>query len=68
MPPSDSVAVTANPSRLEIDFHPAGLEMLRTIPSPLGRVLLWGVCLFALLALIWSLLGTVDVVAVGQGR
>lgn len=65
MPPND-MAVPA--SDLRLDFHPARLAALHTAPSPLGRILLWGVCLFAVLALLWAVFGTVDVVAVGQGK
>ncbi len=68
MPPSDQAAAVQPPTRLQLDFHPAGLETLRAVPSPLGRTMLWGVCLFAGLGMLWSIWGTVDVVAVGQGK
>lgn len=51
-----------------LDFHPAYLSAAQAMPSPLGRILLWTISVFGLLALGWSIVGTVDVVAVGQGK
>ncbi len=50
------------------DFHPGRLQVLHAAPSPVGRILLWSICLLAVLVVVWASLGTVDVVAVGQGR
>jgi hemolysin D len=51
----------------ELAFLPAALEIVETPPSPLGRAI--GVTIVALfsLALIWSMLGHVDVIAFAPG-
>jgi len=52
----------------ELDFLPAALEIQERPPSPLGRALLWAIMAFFLIALAWSLVGHVDIVATAQGR
>jgi hemolysin D len=49
-------------------FLPAALEVLETPPNPLGRTILWAIMAFLALALAWACLGSIDVVAVAQGR
>ncbi len=49
-------------------FLPAALEVRDTPPSPIGRVILWTILLFFLLAVVWAIFGKVDIVAVAQGR
>lgn len=49
-------------------FLPAALEVLETPPSPIGRAILWSMLLFVVLALIWSIVGKVDMVAVASGK
>ncbi|KRT54239.1 type I secretion membrane fusion protein, HlyD family [endosymbiont of Ridgeia piscesae] len=49
-------------------FLPAALEVCDTPPSPIGRAISWSLMLFFLLAVIWALIGRVDIVAVAQGR
>lgn len=49
-------------------FLPAALEIEETPPSPVGRAILWSIlCLFCL-AVLWAIVGKVDIVAVAQGR
>lgn len=58
-------------SRVEVDekdFLPAALEILERPASPLGRFTIWVICVFFALALAWSIVGKVDVVAVAQGK
>ncbi len=50
------------------DFLPAALELLETPPNPLGRTVLWVILAFLTLAVLWSILGSVDIVAMGDGR
>nr|WP_318381958.1 HlyD family type I secretion periplasmic adaptor subunit [uncultured Enterobacter sp.] len=50
------------------DFLPAVLEVQETPPSPLGRVIMWVLMVLLVLALIWSALGKVDIVAVTRGK
>lgn len=54
--------------REELEFLPAALEIVETPPSPIGRGLLWIMVSFFLIALIWSILGKVDEVAVAPGK
>jgi len=52
----------------ETDFLPAALEVIETPPNPLGRMILWVLLAFLVLALIWSIVAKVDVVAVAPGK
>ena len=54
--------------RTELEFLPAALEIVETPPAPLGRALLWIIVFFFLSALAWSIIGTVDEVAVAPGK
>lgn len=54
--------------RDEIEFLPAALEVLETPVSPLGRSLMWALMALFSIALIWAVLGKLDVVAVAQGK
>ncbi|SEP42912.1 hemolysin D [Methylobacterium sp. ap11] len=50
------------------EFLPAALEIMERPPSPGLRALIWMICTFFAAALLWSVLGTVDVVAVAAGK
>jgi len=52
----------------EREFLPAALEVIETPPSPTGRALGLIIVLFFTIALAWSFLGKVDVLATAQGR
>lgn len=54
--------------RQEMEFLPAALEIIETPPSLTGRLLLWLIMLFFTIAVIWSILGRVDEVAVAPGK
>lgn len=54
--------------REETAFLPAALEILETPPSPVGRAVLWIIVGFLMLALIWSVVGHIDMVAAAQGK
>lgn len=49
-------------------FLPAALEITETPPNPAGRLLLWLIIGFVLIAILWACLGQVDVVATAQGK
>ncbi len=51
-----------------VQFLPAALEVLETPPNPLGRGLLWVILAFITLAVVWACVGSIDIVAVGQGK
>lgn len=52
----------------EAEFLPAALSLQETPPSPAPRVTAWLLMTFALLALLWSVFGRIDIVALGQGK
>ncbi len=52
----------------ETDFLPAALEVVETPPSPIGRVILWTLFVLVICALLWSILGKVDEVAIAPGK
>jgi hemolysin D len=54
--------------REEHEFLPAALEVMETPPSPGLRWLLWLTCGLFVLALVWAVLGKIDVVAVAAGK
>ena len=53
---------------VERSFLPAALEIIETPPSPIGRGLVWIICAFTVLALVWAGTGSVDIVAVASGK
>ena len=63
-------AELAGPSRLadEMAFLPAALSLQETPLHPAPRRLAWGLMLLFVLALAWSVIGQVDIVAVAPGR
>jgi hemolysin D len=60
----------AGPRRLadEQAFLPAALSLQETPPHPAPRRVAWALCGMFLIALIWSIFGQIDIVAVAQGR
>jgi hemolysin D len=52
----------------EMQFMPAALSLQETPVSPAPRVAMWMLLCFALLALLWAVLGRIDVVATAQGK
>ncbi|WP_447592410.1 HlyD family type I secretion periplasmic adaptor subunit [Stenotrophomonas rhizophila] len=50
------------------DFLPAALEILEKPPNPLGRAVLWVLIAFLAIALVWSCIGRLDMVAVAEGK
>lgn len=60
----------AGPARLadEVAFLPAALSLQETPVHPAPRRLAWGLMLLFVLALLWAILGQVDIVAVAPGR
>lgn len=61
---------TDNVSRLphEAQFLPAALSLQETPVSPAPRIAMWLLISFAVIALLWTLIGHIDVVAVAQGK
>ncbi len=59
----------ANPPRgREIEFLPAAIEVQEAPPSPLGRTIARTLMTLFGLALLWALIGKIDIVAVAQGK
>lgn len=49
-------------------FLPAVIELQETPPNPVALLFLKGICAAITLTLLWSILGTVDIVAIGEGK
>jgi hemolysin D len=68
------VSVPAGPTRkqrgrsYELEFLPAAVEILETPASPLGRSIALAIALFAAIAILWTCVGEIDIVAVAQGK
>ena len=54
--------------RQELEFLPAVLEVVDSPPSPLGRWILFTIMVFFIIAVTWSIVGKVDIVATAQGK
>jgi hemolysin D len=52
----------------ELEFLPAALEVLETPVSPIGRTTLLLICLFFMLAIVWSYFGHVDIISTSTGK
>lgn len=52
----------------ELQFLPAALALQETPVSPVPRVTMWLLIGFASIAIIWAVLGRIDVVATAQGK
>jgi hemolysin D len=52
----------------EMEFLPAALEVQESPPSPVGRFVLWAVIAMIVIALIWSIVGRIEIVAVAPGK
>ncbi len=55
-------------SAAELEFLPAALELIETPASPLGRITMWTLIVLVLVALIWTIVGKVDIIATAPGR
>ena len=54
--------------RLQYEFLPAAEEIVETPAAPLGALVVWLVALLMVVALAWSYLGRIDIVAVANGK
>lgn len=52
----------------ELEFLPAALEIIETPASPAGRAIAFTIIAFFALALLWSCLGKIDIIATAQGK
>ncbi len=52
----------------EMEFLPAALEVQESPPSPLGRFVMWTVVAMIVVALVWSIVGRIEIVAVAPGK
>ncbi|WP_315731459.1 MULTISPECIES: HlyD family type I secretion periplasmic adaptor subunit [unclassified Bradyrhizobium] len=50
------------------EFLPAALEIVETPPSPAGRAIAGTIILFFAIAIGWSIIGHVDIIATAQGK
>ena len=63
----DEAEATAKP-RSDHEFLPAALEIMEKPPSPGYRYLMLGLCALFAVALTWSFIGKIDVVATASGK
>lgn len=56
------------PMGRELEFLPAVLEIQESPPSPVGRTIIFIIIGLFSAALLWSVLGHIDIVAVAQGK
>jgi len=54
--------------REELAFMPAALEITETPASPIGRAVSLAICAFFVVAIVWGLIGKIDIIAVAQGK
>ena len=52
----------------ETEFLPAALEIIETPPLPAGRIIAGTIMSFFAIALLWSCIGTVDIIATASGK
>jgi len=52
----------------EVEFYPAALEILETPPSPIGRATASVIIVFFTIALLWAIIGSVDIIATAPGK
>ncbi len=52
----------------ETAFYPAALEIVETPPSPASRAIAFTIMLFFMAAIVWASFGSVDVIAIVQGK
>jgi hemolysin D len=57
-----------SPRSAQLQFLPAALEIMESPPSPVGRLVAGTIISFVLLALVWSYLGRIDIVATAPGK
>ena len=54
--------------RLQYEFLPAAEEIVETPAAPLGALIVWLVAFLLVVALAWSYFGSIDIVAVANGK
>ena len=52
----------------ELEFLPAALELQERPPSPVGRFTMWTVIALIVIAIVWSVFGRIEIVAVAPGK
>jgi len=52
----------------EHEFLPAALEIIETPPSPASRLIAGSIISFLLIALLWAVFGSVDIIATATGK
>jgi len=52
----------------DMEFHPADIEILDTPPSPVRMGMISAICALTAATLMWSYIGTIDIVAIAQGK
>ena len=63
-----SRSLIADAMHADTEFLPAALEIQEHPPSPAGRAILWAIMMFFCIAVIWTFIGEIDIVATAQGK
>lgn len=61
-------SISPKRSSTERAFLPAALELLESPPHPAARVTQWTLMAFFLIAVLWAIIGKVDIVATAPGK
>lgn len=56
------------PQGKELEFLPAVLEIQESPPSPVGRAVALNIAALFGVAILWAMFGTIDIIAVAQGK
>ena len=63
-----TAALARETTTLQQTYLPAVVELQERPPSPTARWFLWGLLVLTVGALLWAILGRVDMMAIGQGK
>lgn len=67
-PAASSGSGAVSTEDLSRDFSPAYLRLQRTLPNPLPRLMMWVVAGLCVLSALWSVIGSLDIVATAEGK
>jgi len=65
---ADNGRVERDLREAEREFLPAAIEIMERPVSPLGRSMIWSLCILFAIAVGWSIVGRIDIVAVADGK
>ncbi|MFZ5968308.1 MAG: HlyD family type I secretion periplasmic adaptor subunit [Bacillota bacterium] len=60
--------IKMKPKDIRTEFLPSALEIIESPASPLGKLTIWMIFLILVTAILWSIIGSVDEVALARGK